>query len=91
MGNADPLGGRSGVVDVLPGAAGPLLLDGGTMVIELQGHAHHVITGFFEQGSGDSGVDAAGHGHHNPRPQGQAHSIARRRNCIRGIKALRQS
>ena len=43
MRNADALGDRAGVVDVLAGAAGALAMGRGAMVVELQRHADDVV------------------------------------------------
>ena len=77
MGDADHLGGQPGVVDVLAGAAGAFFLQRRAVVVELQGHAHHVIAGLRQQGCHHSGVHPARHGRHHPRAHGQAHRGAR--------------
>ncbi len=77
VGDADGLGGGAGVEDVLAGAAGALLLHRRAMVVELQGDADHVIAGALEQGGGDGGIHAAGHGRHHPRAGRQGRGVAR--------------
>ena len=54
-----------GIVDILTSAAGALLAQGHAVVIELQGHADHVIAFFGQQGCRHGRVHAAGHGHHH--------------------------
>ena len=60
--DADALGDRARVVDVLAGAAGALAVGGGAMVVELQGHADDVIALGLEQRRRDRRIDAARHG-----------------------------
>ena len=60
--NADPVGDRAGVVDVLAGAAGALAVGRRAMVVELQRHADDVIALGLEQRRRHRGIDAAGHG-----------------------------
>ncbi|MNE40344.1 hypothetical protein D3C80_1343550 [compost metagenome] len=62
VGDADQFGGQTGVVDVLPGAAGALLLERRAVVVELQGDADHVIAGLGQQGGDDGGIHSARHG-----------------------------
>ena len=62
MRNADPVGDRAGVVDVLAGAAGALAVGRRAMVVELQGHADDVIALGLEQRRRHRQIDAAGHG-----------------------------
>ena len=62
MRNADALGDRARVVDVLAGAAGALAVGRGAMVVELQRHADDVVALGLEQRRGDRGIDAARHG-----------------------------
>ena len=66
MRDADPLGDIARIVDVATGAAGALAVGGGAMVVELQRDADHVITLGLQQRSRHRGVDAAGHGDHDP-------------------------
>ena len=66
MRNADPLGDIAGVVDVAAGAAGALAMGGRAMIVELQRDADHVVAFGLQQGSRHRGVDAAGHGDHDP-------------------------
>ncbi len=70
MGNADPVGDIAGVMDVLPSATGPFFLDRRAMIIQLQRDPHHVIAQFFQQGGGDGGIDAPGHGNDHARTGG---------------------
>ena len=67
MRNADPLGDVAGVVDVAAGAAGALAMGGRAMVVKLQRDPDHVIALGLQQGSRHRGIDAAGHGDHDPR------------------------
>ena len=67
MRDADPLGDVARVVDVAAGAAGALAMGGRAMVVKLQRDADHVIAFGLQQGSRHRGVDAAGHGDHDPR------------------------
>ncbi len=60
--NADALGDRAGVVDVLAGAAGALAVGGGAVVVELQRDADDVIALGLQQRGRDRGIDAARHG-----------------------------
>src|SRR4029077_8177607 len=60
--NADPLRHRTGIIDILTRTAGALAMDRCTMVVELQGHADHIVALRLEQSSSHRGVDAAGHG-----------------------------
>ena len=73
MGHAQGGGGGTGVMNVLPGAAGTLPLDGGAMVVELEGHADHVVSCPSQQGGGHGGVHAPGHGGQHPGARRQAH------------------
>jgi flagellar hook-length control protein FliK len=65
--NAEALGDAPGVVDVLTSATGALAVGGGTVVVELQGHADHVIAFGLEQRRGHRRIDAAGHGDDDTR------------------------
>ena len=89
MGNPHALGGRAGIMNVLPGAAGPLFLDRRAMVIELKRDPDHVIARFLQQGCGHGGIDAARHGHDNAGTHGQANRLARGLDCARGAKPLK--
>ena len=62
MRNADALGDRARVVDVLTRAAGALAVGGGAVVVKLQRDADHVIALGLQQRRGHRGIDAAGHG-----------------------------
>src|SRR3979411_602049 len=66
MRNPDPLGDIACVVDVLPGAAGALAMGGGTMIVKLQRDTDDVVALRFQQRSRRRGIDAAGHGDHDP-------------------------
>src|SRR6188768_3837827 len=66
MRDADPLGNVAGIVDIAPGAAGPLAMGGGAVVVELQGDADDVIALGLQQGSRDRRIDAARHGDDDP-------------------------
>jgi hypothetical protein len=59
--NADALGDRARVIDVLAGAAGALAMGGSTVVIELQGNADDVVAFGLDQRGGDRGIDPPGH------------------------------
>ena len=67
MRNTEPFGHHLRVVNILTGAAGPFAVNGGAMIIELQGNAEHIITLCVQQGGNHAGVDAAGHSHHHAR------------------------
>ena len=43
MGDAEPLGDRAGIVDVLAGAAGALAMGRRAVIVKLQRHADHVV------------------------------------------------
>ena len=62
MRDAQRSGHAARVIDVLAGAAGAFAVDGGAVVVKLQGHADHVIALGLEQRGGHRGIDAAGHG-----------------------------
>ena len=72
MGDAEPVGDRRGVVDVLAGAAGAASADRFAMIVELEGHADHLGAAARRQRGHDRAVDAAGHGDDDPRPAGRA-------------------
>ena len=63
VGDAQPLGDRPGILDVLAGAAGTLAAGRGTVVVELQGDADHLVALPAQQAGDDRAVDAAGHRH----------------------------
>ena len=67
MRNADPFGNVAGVVDVAAGTAGALTMGGRAMVVKLQRDTDHVVAFGLQQGSRHRGIDAAGHGDHDPR------------------------
>ncbi|MNT36757.1 hypothetical protein D3C72_1728620 [compost metagenome] len=77
MGDADQFGGQTGVVDVLPGAAGALLLQGGAVVVELERDADHVIAGLGQQGGDDRGIHSARHGRNHAGADRQADRLSR--------------
>ena len=62
-----PLGDITGVVDVLPCAAGALAVSGRAMIVKLQGDADDVVTFGFQQRSRHRGIDATRHGDDDPR------------------------
>ena len=62
MRNADPLGDRARVMDVLAGAAGALAVGGGAVVVKLQRDADDVVALGLKQRRRDRGIDAARHG-----------------------------
>src|SRR5262245_44822483 len=62
MRNADAFRNAARVIDVLTGAAGPLAVGRGAMIVELQGDPDDVIALRLEQGGRDRGIDATGHG-----------------------------
>ncbi len=74
--DADGVSRGAGVVDILARAAGALLLDRGAMVVELQGHADHIIAGAGQESGGHRGVHAAGHGRHDARAHRQPDGVA---------------
>ena len=65
VGNSEPRGDVAGVVDILAGAARALAMGRLAVVVELHGHADHVIALAGQQRSDDGGIDAARHRHHN--------------------------
>jgi xanthine/CO dehydrogenase XdhC/CoxF family maturation factor len=65
VGNADALRHRTRVVDVLAGATGAFAVGRGTVVIELQRHAHDVVALGLEQRRRHRGVHPARHGDHH--------------------------
>ena len=73
--NVQALGGGARVMDVLARAAGALLLDRRAVIVELQGHAHHVVAGLGQQGGGHGRIHPARHGGHDPAAGGQAHTV----------------
>ena len=75
--DAQHLGGQAGIVNVLPGTTGPLLLQGGTVVVKLQRHADDVIACLVQQGRHDGGVHTAGHGRDHARSDRQTDRRAR--------------
>ena len=62
VGDADGARHPSGVVNVLAGAAGALAMDGGAMIVELQGNADDVVAFVLQQRGGHRGIDASRHG-----------------------------
>ena len=84
MGDAEPLGDRLGVVDVLAGAAGPRAPDRLAMIVELERHSDHLGAAARGERGHDRAVDAARHGDDDPgllagRPSWKSASIAARR------------
>ncbi len=77
MRNADALGHRTGIVDVLPGAASALAMGRRAMIIELQGDADDVVTLGLEQRRGHRRVHAARHRDDDARRLRQAFDIER--------------
>ena len=67
MRDADPFGDAAGVVDILPGAARPLLGQRRAVVIELQRHADDVIAFLGQHRRHDRAVDAPRHRHDHAR------------------------
>ncbi len=59
MGNAEMVGRRAGVVDVLPRAAGAPAMGRRAVVVELQGDAHHIEPLPLEQAGDDARIHAA--------------------------------
>src|SRR3546814_10435865 len=58
-------------VDVLPGAAGPLLRQRHAMVVELQGDADNLVALAVQQRRGDRGVHPARHRHNHAGRRGR--------------------
>ena len=75
--NADPLGDRAGVVDVLPGAAGALAVGRLAMVVELERDADDVIALGLQQRRRHRGIDAARHRDDHARVLGPSLKIER--------------
>ena len=69
--NADLVGHIPGIMDVLPGAARALLLDGRAMIVELQRDTDHVIALRLQHGGHDRAVDSARHGSDDARFRGR--------------------
>ena len=65
MRNADAIGHRARIVDVLAGAAGALAVRRRAMVVELQRDADHVVAFGLEQRRRHGRIDAPGHGDHH--------------------------
>ena len=70
MGDAEPVGDRLGVVNVLAGAAGLRAPGRLALVVELQGHADHLGAAPRGERGHDRAVDAARHGDDDPRALG---------------------
>ena len=66
MGDAEPVGDRLRVVNVLPGAAGARAAHRLAMIVELQRDADHLRAGARGERGHDRAVDAAGHGDDDP-------------------------
>ena len=62
MRDAQPVADLAGVVDILPGAARALLLQGHAVIVELQRDADHLIALLMQQRRGDGAVHPARHG-----------------------------
>ena len=62
MGDAEPVGDRLRIVDVLPGAAGARAAHRLAMVVKLERDADHLGAGLRGERGRDRAVDAAGHG-----------------------------
>jgi hypothetical protein len=65
--NADLFGDAARIVNVVTGAAGALAVNGGTMIVELQGHADDIVAFGFQHGRSDRRIDTAGHGNDHAR------------------------
>ena len=81
--NANGIGGRAGIVNILARTTGPLLLNCRAVVVELESHADHIIAGPRQQCRRNGGVDSAGHGRNHPATYRQTHRVACGRN--RGV------
>jgi len=78
VGNADGVGGRAGVQDVLAGAAGALAADRGAVVVKLERDADHLIARARQQGRGDRRIHPSRHGRDDSRPDREVDSEPRR-------------
>ena len=67
MGNAELLGNRARVADVLACAARARAMHRRAVVVKLQRDADDVVALFLHQSCDDGGIDAAGHGDDDPR------------------------
>jgi hypothetical protein len=65
MRHAELLGNAARILNVLSGATGALLPDRGTMIVQLQGDADHLVARAHHQCGSDRRVDAARHGNNN--------------------------
>ncbi len=63
--DGEPLGDLAGIGNILAGAAGAGLPGGHTLVVELQGDAHDVVTLFLQERRRDRRIDAARHRDHH--------------------------
>ena len=59
--NADTVGHRTGIVNVLAGAAGALAVGGSAVIVELQRDPDDIVALSLQQGRGGRGIDAARH------------------------------
>jgi hypothetical protein len=75
--NAELRGDAARVVNVLTGAAGALAVRRFAMVVELQGHAHHVVALPGQEAGDHRAVDAAGHRDDDARVFGALGQIKR--------------
>ncbi|OIQ64889.1 hypothetical protein GALL_535590 [mine drainage metagenome] len=76
VGKAHFLGHAACVVDIAARTAGPLFRQRGAVVVKLQRDADHIIAGAGQQGGGDGGVHAPGHGRDHARAGRQPHGGA---------------
>jgi hypothetical protein len=65
MWDAKARGHRAGIMDIDPGTAGSLRLNGDTMIIELQGDADDLIALLMQEGCRHRTVDTARHGNND--------------------------
>ncbi len=65
MSDAQPVRDVAGVMNVLPGAARPFAARRGTMIVELQRHADHLMARLMQQPGDHRTIHPAGHGNNH--------------------------
>ena len=75
MGDAEPVGDRLRIVNVLPGAARPRPAHGLAMIVQLERDPDHLGARVVGERGGDRAVDAAGHGDDDARLSGRPGEI----------------
>ena len=75
------------IVNIAPCTAGPFFCQGRTVIIKLQGDAHHVIAFFGQLGRHNRAIHPPRHSHNNPRLLrgfGKAKRVERRIGAVKG-------